>query len=193
MGEVTLEKIDLAAELRPENELERRLLNIPGFTEGLFWGVPRYGHPEGEVYKHIKEVLENIDRLGLNGLARERLRLIAFVHDTFKYQEDRNRPRDWSRHHGALGRSFLARHCDDEPVLDIVELHDEAYYCWRSAYLSQAPEVAEQRLRSLLERLGDNLQLYYIFYKCDTLTGDKTPAPLKWFEKTVPQLDIVEL
>ncbi|MDV7390303.1 hypothetical protein RZS08_03065, partial [Arthrospira platensis SPKY1] len=54
--------------LQPETDLERQLILHPEFREGLLWGVPRYGHPEGEIYKHIREVLDNIERLpiGLN-------------------------------------------------------------------------------------------------------------------------------
>ncbi|MBN8527534.1 MAG: hypothetical protein J0M02_19550, partial [Planctomycetes bacterium] len=40
-------------------------------------------------------------------------------------------------------------------------------------------------LESLLERMNYCLQLYYLFFKCDTQSGDKTQAPLKWFEKTI--------
>ena len=35
------------------------------------------------------------------------------------------------------------------------------------------------------------LQLYYLFFKCDTQTGDKTQAPLKWFEREVPGIEVM--
>ena len=69
--------------------------------------MPRYGHPEGEIYKHIHEVLENIDCLDLDTLSRECLRAVAFAHDTFKYIEDKSFPRDWSKHHSIYARKFL--------------------------------------------------------------------------------------
>lgn len=194
MKESLTEKVDLEAELQPENELEYRLLQIPSFRRGLFWGVPRYGHPEGAVYKHIKEVLENIDRLQIEEPVRRRLRLIAFVHDTFKYREEKNPPPGApSRHHAVLARQFLSGYIDDEIVLDIVELHDEAYYCWRTIYLFHQPEAGEKRLQELLHRIRHALQSYYLFFKCDTLTGDKTPAPLHWFERTVDGIDFISL
>ena len=101
MKEVRTEKIDVdfETELGPETELERIMLQQPEFLQGLLWGVPRYGHPEGEIYKHIKEVLENIDGFDLDDLSRQRLRAVAFAHDTFKYIEDKGTPRDWSKHH----------------------------------------------------------------------------------------------
>jgi hypothetical protein len=193
MKDYTTGKIDLKAVLQPESSLERAILQAPDFRRGLFWGVPRYGHPEGEIYKHIKEVLTNIDRLPVNARDRSRLRIIAFAHDTFKYCEDKRRPRDWSHHHGRLARHFLADYTGDSVILDIVELHDEAYYAWRTKFLYHLPENGEKRLQKLLDRLKDNLQLYYLFFKCDTLTGDKTPAPLHWFEKTVDGIKIVEI
>lgn len=179
-------------ELKPENELEHQLFMDPYFTEGLDWGTPRYGHPEGEVYKHIKEVLSNIDLLLVNPLTRERLRLIALVHDSFKHIEHKGNPRDWSRHHSILARQFLEKYCSDNVVLEITELHDEAYYAWRMEHLYHQYEEGQHRLQKLLDRVGEHLQLYYLFFKCDTRTGDKTQAPLKWFEHTIRNIEVVD-
>lgn len=185
------ETTDITRFLRPETDLERLLLTLPEFEEGLFWGEPRFGHPEGQVIFHIQEVLKNIDRLpGRFAAFRERLRLITFVHDTFKYKEDKSSPRDWTRHHGILSRQFLEPICSDRAVLDILELHDEAYYCWRIFHLQQMPVAGLQSLDRLLDKIAGCRQLYYLFFRCDTLTGDKTLAPLKWFERTVDGLDI---
>lgn len=193
MRETALNIVDLEAALRPETTLEKKLLHIPAFHQGLHWGVPRYGHPEGEIYRHVREVFDNIDRLQTDPELRTRLRLIALVHDTFKYCEDKNHPRDWSRHHGMLGRRFLEHHHDDPVVLDIIELHDEAYYCWRTTYLYHQPLQGGLRLERLMARIEDQLQLYYLFFKCDTLTGDKTLAPLRWFEQHIKGIEIVNL
>ena len=43
--------------LKPETELEVRLLENPLFQEGLNWGKPRFGHPEGKVGLHVRDVL----------------------------------------------------------------------------------------------------------------------------------------
>ncbi|MBK6929644.1 MAG: hypothetical protein IPH12_01830 [Saprospirales bacterium] len=182
----------LEALLRPETHLERQLLDIPEFQCGLLWGEPRFGHPEGKVALHIREVLDNIDLIrGLPETQRGQLRLVAFVHDTFKYAEDRSHPRDWNKHHGLLARRFLEYYTADTLVLDIVETHDDAYYAW----LGQKHELFGQENRhksldALLARVGYCLQLYYLFFKCDTQTGDKTQASLKWFERTVAGLEL---
>lgn len=183
--------VNYIAALKPETELEMRLLQDPAFTEGLNWGVPRYGHPEGEIYKHIQEVLENINLLGIQGENRERLRLVAFAHDSFKHKESRGVPRDWSKHHSVLARQFLERYTDDPTILGIIELHDEAYYAWRMEFLHRKAVPGRIRLNALLERVENFLQLYYLFFKCDTRTGDKTQAPLLWFEREIPHLEIL--
>jgi len=186
------EQVNLEAELRPETELERQLLNEPAFVRGLHWGVPRYGHPEGEIYKHVREVLENIDKLAVDNQTRRSLRLVAFSHDTFKYLEDKSPPRDWTRHHGILARQFMERFTDCPALLDIIEYHDEAYFSWRFIHLFHQPTEGTRRFHNLLELLGDNLQSYYLFFKCDTLTGDKNLAPLAWFEKIAKDIEIVD-
>lgn len=195
MKEVRTEKatVDFETELKPETDLERKLLRQPDFRQGLLWGVPRYGHPEGEIYKHVKEVLSNIDCLDIDALDRQRLRLVAYAHDTFKYREDKSTPRDWSKHHSIYARNFLENFTDDPIVLDITELHDEAYYVWRTMYLYHRPQKGAIRLQSLLDRVEENIQLYYLFFKCDTLTGDKNLAPLRWFEQHIQGIEIKKI
>ncbi|HQU57624.1 MAG TPA: HD domain-containing protein [Saprospiraceae bacterium] len=193
MNRPARDRLDMEAYLKLETEAERRLLTDPTFYEGLNWGVPRFGHPEGEVYKHVREVLDNIGRLATTEIIRRRLRLIALAHDTFKYLEDKRFPRDWSKHHGVYARRFLEQYTDDQAILDITELHDEAYYAWRLQFLYHEPRAGEDRLQHLLDVMGDNLQIYYLFFKCDTQTGDKNQAPLKWFESTVKGIEVAAL
>lgn len=188
-----IDQEDWKTSLRPETSLEHLLLTDPEFVRGLLWGTPRYGHPEGEVYKHIIEVLHNIDRLPISADQRHDLRIIAFAHDTFKYAEDKSNPRDWNRHHAILARRFMERYLEDTRLLNIIEWHDEAYHVWRLLHLHQQAEEASLRLDRLLYKLGDDLQLYYLFFKCDTRTGDKTLAPLRWFEQSIPGITILEL
>ncbi|MEM9991540.1 MAG: hypothetical protein AAF738_07225 [Bacteroidota bacterium] len=180
--------------LQPENDLEQLLLLQSSFLEGLYWGTPRYGHPEGKVLYHVREVLNNVDKVAPTpSLQRSRLRLISFVHDTFKSIEDRNRPRDWSKHHAALARNFLANFTDDTVTLDIIELHDEAFYAWRMLLIEKRTAAGQLRFQNLLQKIGNNLQLYYLFFKCDTRTGDKILAPLEWFETTVKSIEVVDI
>lgn len=193
MENLSTQPVDLEKALQVENDLERKLIRQPTFQKGLLWGVPRYGHPEGAIYKHVQEVYQNIDQLEIDPTTRFQLRIIALTHDTFKYLEDKKRPRDWSQHHAVLARQFLEKFTDDVVLLKIVELHDEAYYAWRLIHLFQKPLEGEQRLQRLLQSVGKDIQLYYLFFKCDTRTGDKNQAPLKWFEKNIPGIQKVNL
>lgn len=174
--------------LLPETPLERQLLTLPEFRQGLLWGEPRFGHPEGKVALHVREVLDNIDQIaGLDENLRRQLRLIAFAHDTFKYAEDRTHPRDWTKHHGLIARRFMEPLTSDRSVLDVIETHDDAYYAWLAQKHEHfGRENRHKSLPALLERVGHCLQLYYLFFKCDTQTGDKTQASLKWFERSAP-------
>ena len=185
----TLQLSDL---LQPETPLEARFLESEEFCKGLTWGLPRYGHPEGTIWRHILEVNENIDALPVEPSTRRKLRVISWVHDTFKHVEHRGNPRDWTKHHSVHARNFLARYLDDPLLLNVVELHDEAYYCWRLAHLYNEFAESQRRMDILRERVGKYWQLYYLFFKCDTCTGDKNPAPLLWFEATVDDIEIVK-
>jgi hypothetical protein len=184
--------IDFRRLIEPETTLEKHLISHPEFLDGYNWGTPRFGHPEGKVGLHVKEVLNNVDKYSPTPLARRQLRLIALSHDTFKFREEKIFPRDWSKHHGALARKFMEQHIDEPLILDIIELHDEAYYVWRHMMLENEPAIARRRLDALMKRLDGNLELYFLFFKCDTETGDKIQAPLRWFERIVESFIIAK-
>ncbi|MCB9356041.1 MAG: hypothetical protein H6575_15870 [Lewinellaceae bacterium] len=178
--------------LQPETPLERRLIATEAFRCGLLWGEPRFGHPEGKVALHVREVMDNIDLIpGLADEQRAQLRLVALAHDTFKFAEDRSRPRDWQKHHGLLARRFMESYTSDPVVLDVIETHDDAYYAWLAGRHDSWPEGEAKSLDLLLDRMGYCLQFYYLFFKCDTQTGDKTQAPLKWFERVAMDIEVV--
>ncbi|NJC26708.1 hypothetical protein [Neolewinella antarctica] len=185
-------RTEITAILKPETPLEASFLQDDGFCRGLLWGVPRYGHPEGTILAHIVEVNANVDALPVDAETRRKLRVVTFVHDTFKNIEHKGNPRDWTKHHAVYARQFLARYCDDEYLLNLVELHDDAYYAWRMAHLYHRFAECEARIEAIRERIGPYWQLFYLFFKCDTATGDKNPAPLIWFEETMKGIEVVE-
>ena len=174
--------------ISPESLIEQKIVNNPQWQEGAFWGEPRPGHPEGKVIFHIHEVLQNVDKATQNRLLRQQLRLITILHDTFKHLEEKLRPRtDWSKHHAIYALKFAKKYISDKAVLDVIELHDEAYYAWRADYAGHQ-EKAEQLLNNLRNRLGKkNMQLFYLFFKCDTQTGDKYQSPIAWFEEVMQE------
>lgn len=184
---------DLYDLIRPETPFEERLLTLPEIRRGLKWGQPRFGHPEGKVGLHVRDVLDNLDRMELCPDTRPMLRIVAIVHDAFKWQEPRTVPRNWNLHHGRLARQFLKTLLDDPLLLDLVEWHDEGWYIWRYFFVEEKPWVAQHRLDALIRRFGAQIQTYYLFFKADTCTGDKLRSPLEWFEQTIPGLRIVTL
>ncbi len=185
MRKERITKQQIEAILQPRTDLEKYILAQPALRKGLLWGEPRYGHPEGMVLNHIPEIFHNIENLmpAITPETVAKLRILALIHDSFKYAEDKSTPRDWSKHHGILARQFATPFLEDTELLEILELHDEAYYCWRSVCLQFRVEEGERRWQWLMQRIEPYLQLYYLFFKCDTRTGDKTQAPVKWVEQ----------
>jgi hypothetical protein len=174
---------DLPFEL--ETDLERRICADPEWQEGAAWGVPRPGHWEGAISAHIAEVLGNIDDAEPNDEDRTKLRLIAIVHDTFKYKVRDDRPNVGTNHHAWLARNWAERYIDDLDVLDVIELHDEAYNSWSMGARKGRWEKAEGRARNLIDRLGPRLALYLQFFRADNRTDSKRQEPLEWFERMI--------
>ena len=169
----------------PETELERRIVSDPDWQEGAAWGDPRPGHPEGAVSAHIEEVLRNIDAIAVDHDDRERLRLVAIVHDTFKHRVEHGRPRTGEDHHAMIARRFAERYIDDSDLLDVIELHDEAYNAWVKGERGRDWPAAAARARRLIDRLGPSLGLYVRFFRADNATGSKNRMPLQWFERVI--------
>jgi len=171
--------------VNPESALEQAIVQDNYWQVGAFWGEPRPGHPEGKVIYHIHEVLQNVDLATSNKKMRQQLRLIAIIHDTFKHLEEQTRPRtDWSKHHAIYALNFAKKYITDQAILDVIELHDDAYYAW-CADCAGYKEKSNQLLHRLRNRLKDNLQLFYLFFKSDTQTGDKYQSPVAWFEEVM--------
>ena len=167
--------------VKPESELEKRIISDPEFIEGAGYGKPRPGHPEGQVIYHIREVLANVDK---KPEMRENLRLIALIHDTFKYKVDQNKPKSGENHHAMIARRFAEKFVQiPKDVLDVIELHDEAYNAWQQGGRKGNWYKAEERAGALMKRLAthDRGNLYCAFYLCDNETGDKEQDNYEWF------------
>jgi len=168
-------------EITPETDLERRIIADPAWQLGIAWGEPRPGHPEGSINNHVVDVLANIDAYAPAGDAemRTRLRLVALLHDICKGEVGTDDPSEIG--HALRARRFAERFTDDETALEVIELHDVAYALWRR-FGGPRDAEARERAHHLVDRLGERIELYRIFYRCDTLTSGKDPAPLAWFE-----------
>ncbi len=135
---------------------------------------------------HIADVLANVDQEATSPEERRVLRLIALIHDTFKYKVDDARPAKGANHHAAIARAFAEEYSDDPILLDLVERHDDAYNAWRKgAYGKKDWGKARECADDLIVHLGDALPLYVRFYRADNNTESKDQAPLAWFEGLV--------
>jgi|SRR5690348_7621715 hypothetical protein len=170
---------ELIPGFRPENELERRVTEDPELLEGLAWGKPRKGHPEGSIGAHVADLLERLDAAGVQGEERTRLRFITLVHDAFKNKVQEWRPRTGENHHAMRARRFAERYTDDEILLTAIELHDRPYGIWRK--LRRTGWLDRKRLEELMSRLDDP-ELFVKFVELDGSTEGKNPEPIRWFK-----------
>lgn len=173
--------------LKPENGIETAIVESPVFVEGVNWGRKRSGHPEGKVIFHIREVLDNIDKFFPNDKDREDLRVIALVHDSFKYMVNNKKPKIDENHHGVIARRFAQTFPISHPVLFVIGTHDNAYNAWNEGARKKNWFKANERAGTLVSSLvvGECLDLYVKFYKCDNRTGDKKQDNYYWFLQLV--------
>lgn len=86
-----------------------------------------------------------------------------------------------------IAKGFAQKYINDYGVCKIIELHDDAYNAWgkgaRHGDWYQAERKANQLIQGLL--IGDYLDLYIKFYRCDNETGDKTQECFEWFNNLI--------
>jgi len=163
----------------PETELERAVSADPVLQEGLAWGRPRRGHPEGTVGAHVSVLLQTIDRWGETGKRREELRFLALVHDALKNKVQHWRPTAGENHHAMRARRFAERYLDDERVLATIELHDRPYSLWRR--FNRSGRLDEHAVSEMLDRIPD-IDLFLRFVELDGSTEGKNHEPIRWLK-----------
>ena len=173
----------------PETEVERRVTSDPELLEGLAWGEPRAGHPEGAVGTHVSHLLEALDRSGESGERREQLRFMALVHDAFKNQVRERLPRVGENHHAMRARRFAERFIEDEDVLGAIEMHDRPYALWRK--MQRRGKLDERGFRRMMRRITDP-ELFLRFIELDGSTEGKRPEPIEWFRDELGRRGILD-
>jgi len=168
---------ELIEGFEPESDLERRLAEDPVLLEGLAWGRPRHGHPEGSVGRHVAELLARIDEWGETGTRRAELRFITLVHDSLKNRVQHWRRRTGENHHAMRARRLAEDYTDDERLLATIELHDRPYAIWKRMRRTGRPQ--DGPLREMLERIPDH-DLFGRFVELDGSTEGKNPEPIEW-------------
>ena len=169
--------------IKPQSELERRILEDPELQKGLLWGKPRDGHPEGEVLMHVQHVLANVEELYGNDADYAKLRIITIIHDSFKYKVDETKPKKGENHHSRIACRFAEKHCTEADLLRVIETHDDAYLAYRKGKRDNNWKRAEERIQELLLLIqeADIVELYRKFFHCDNRVNGKTPDSYEWF------------
>jgi hypothetical protein len=168
----------------PETDLERAVLADPVLREGLAWGKPRRGHPEGTVGAHVASLLGTIDRWGETGRRREELRFLAIIHDSLKYRVKDWLPRTGENHHATRARRFAERYTADERLLATIEQHDRPYNIWRKAERKGRPD--DHALNEMIDRIPD-VDLFLRFVELDGSTEGKNHEPIRWLKSELAQ------
>jgi hypothetical protein len=164
----------------PETDLERALIADPELREGLAWGRPRRGHPEGTVGSHVADLLATIERWGEAGERRAELRLLALLHDSMKYRVRDWLPKTGENHHAMRARRFAERYLDDERLLAVIEHHDRPYALWRRK--RRTGRLNERAFSRMIERIPDR-GLLVRFVELDGSTEGKNPEPIAWLKR----------
>jgi hypothetical protein len=171
---------ELVRGFEPESELERQLIADPELQEGLSWGKPRSGHPEGSVGAHVADLLDTVDRWNETGRRRAELRFLALVHDSMKYRVREWLPKVGENHHAMRARRFAERYTPDERLLATIEQHDRPYALWRKS--RRTGRVDEKGLERMLDRIPDH-DLFLRFVELDASTEGKRPEPVEWLRE----------
>jgi hypothetical protein len=70
-----------------------------------------------------------------------------------------------------IARQFAERYTNDAELLDVIELHDEAFNSWVKGSRGGKWDAAEERPNRLLDRLGSSADFYLRFYRADDGTA----------------------
>ena len=175
-----MEVSEQLAAIEPETDLERAVLDDPELREGLAWGKPRSGHPEGSVGAHVADLLGTVDRWGETGPRRAELRFLALVHDAMKYRVREWLPKVGENHHAMRARRFAERYAADERLLATIEQHDRPYSLWRK--MKRTGRLDERGMERMLERIPDR-DLFARFVELDGSTEGKNSEPVDWLKQ----------
>jgi hypothetical protein len=165
------------------------VLHDPVLQEGLAWGDPRRGHPEGTVGAHVADLLETIERWGETGRRREELRFLALVHDSLKYKVKNWIPHTGENHHAMRARRFAEGYTDDERLLATIEQHDRPYNIWRKEL--RKGRVDEHAVNEMVNRIPD-LDLFLRFVELDGSTEGKNHQPIRWLKSELAQRGLLD-
>jgi hypothetical protein len=171
---------DLLPGFEAENELESRVTSDRDLLEGLAWGEPRAGHPEGTVAAHVEHLLERLETWDEPAERRAKLRFIAVVHDAFKSEVMERLPKIGRNHHADRARRFAEDYTDDAALLSVIQHHDRPYALWRK--MRRKGSLDERGFTKMLADIPD-VDLFVRFVELDGSTEGKTREPIHWLRR----------
>ena len=172
--------LDLLPGYEPESELEARVSRDPELLEGLAWGEPREGHPEGSVAAHVEDLLQTLDTWDEPADRRVRLRFIVLVHDAFKGDVMERLPKIGRNHHADRARRFAEQYTDDLAVLSAIQHHDRPYALWRK--MKRKGSLDERAFTKMLDDIPDT-DLFVRFVELDGSPEGKNREPVRWLRR----------
>jgi hypothetical protein len=178
------DRADLLPCFTPETELEEAVSRDPDLLEGLAWGEPRSGHPEGSVAKHVCDLIQAIEGRHEQAERRSMLRFVALVHDSMKYEVRDWLPKTGENHHAMRARRFAERYTHDPRVLNTIELHDRPYAIWRR--MKRKGQLDDRAFEDMMAKVPDPA-LFLAFVEIDGSTEGKNPEPIEWFRDQLKQ------
>src|SRR5688572_5570604 len=171
---------ELVPGFEPENDVEERLARDPELLEGLAWGEPREGHPEGSIAAHVGHLLDELEEWDEPAVRRKQLRFITLVHDSFKGDVIEQLPKVGRNHHADRARRFAERYTQDAAVLQAILHHDRPYALWRK--MRRKGKLDERGFERMLDEIPD-LDLFVRFVELDGSTEGKNREPIHWLRE----------
>ncbi|MFH1592751.1 MAG: HD domain-containing protein [Candidatus Woesearchaeota archaeon] len=183
--QMTLDKTHLFG-IVPECDLEERIVSSREFKEGMSFGGPREGHPEGRVGVHVTGVLNRIDKENWPNY-RKRLRLVALLHDMGKIQTRYSENGHLvGEPHALISERIARQFIDDENVLGAIRLHDRYYSFYRT--LQDKFRFNPEKFKEAFQNIDLGLLIRFVY--CDLFERDQTPA--RWFEEMCVSQGLVD-
>ena len=161
-------------------EVISRVLSDPRYLEGIEYGEPRPGHPEGKVRYHIRELEENLERLR-SRISEEqfwKLKFLIHVHDTFKANAIPNSRIESPNSYASLARTFASEFTDEADLLAMIQFHDLNFALWKQFAATGSYDL--KRFLRLLDTIMD-WDLFLIFLIIDGSAKGKDPDKVRWF------------
>lgn len=177
------------------DKLVGRILRSDEWRQAETWGVPRPGHPEGTVGRHVVEqLLPFIDRHFRHLEDYWNLVALAYLHDIGKPFANYQRGYLVGDSHSVISEKIAKELGAPDRLCRVIRKNDRPYSYWKRLFSrrrdSSLPQWSHERKHAFVEEFGDlmlDLPLLIRFHRADnayrrppSLVEQKDPV--FWFE-----------